>query len=77
MPTIDADLQRKAQRRELAKSRRKGDFITCDGGPVLAGQFVSDVCHSVAPQRSAAEIEAERKAKADREWADRCWRLYS
>jgi hypothetical protein len=35
MPTIDSDLQRKALKRELAKSRQVGDFITCDGGPVL------------------------------------------
>ena len=67
MPTIDSEAQRRAIRRELAKSRQRGDFITCDGGPVLAG-------HSI---RSAAELEADRKAKADCEWRNKCWRLYT
>ena len=29
------------------------------------------------PERSPAELEAERKRKADREWWDRCWKFYT
>ena len=79
MPTIDSDLQRKALKRELAKSRQVGDFITCDGGPVsLAGRVDAHGGISITPpERSPAELEAERKRKADREWWDRCWKFYT
>jgi hypothetical protein len=65
MPTISAD-QRKAARRELAKSRRRGDTITCDGGPAVMIVDGKRVVMMPAPS------EAERKAEADRVWRKSC-----
>ena len=61
--------QRKAQRLELAKTRMKGDFITCGGGPVMAGKADKSFgSFGHLPQRTAAEIEADRRAREKAEW---------
>jgi hypothetical protein len=64
MPTIDVEAQRKAAKRELAKSRRKGDFLTCDAPPAPSMMAINGRAVTMRPPLT----EAERKAKADRWW---------
>jgi hypothetical protein len=59
MPAIDVEAERRRIAYALAKSRRKGDFITCDAPMSRL-------------QPTAAELEAEEKRKAEEE--DRWWR---
>ncbi len=75
MPTIDVEAHRKARRRQYIKGLKRGDMITCDLGMskvVLGcGKSALPIVKSFAPpQRTAAEIEAERRRKAQREWED-------
>jgi hypothetical protein len=73
MPTIDNEALRKAAMRELALSRRKGDFLTCDASPAPSMMVVNGKPMTMRPPLS----EAERKAQADRAWSDHCWKYYS
>jgi hypothetical protein len=76
MPAIDTEAGRRDARRAYLKGLRKGDMIQC----ALPMKAVAMRCDGrlldMTPSPSAAEIEAERKAKADREWQDHCWRFY-
>jgi hypothetical protein len=74
MPTVDVEAQRKAARRAYLKGLKRGDMIQC----ALPMRAVAMRCDGrlldMTPEPSAAQIEAERKAKAD---ADRAWFLKS
>jgi hypothetical protein len=64
MATIDVEAERRAQMRALAKSRRRGDFLTCDAPPAVSVMVVDGKLTAMRPPLS----EAERKADADRWW---------
>jgi hypothetical protein len=66
MPTLDTDAARREARRELCKNRRRGDFLTCDGGSVV--MMIGGKRMVMTPPPS----EAERKAEADRVWKLSC-----
>jgi hypothetical protein len=77
MPSIDTASVIKAQQRERMRNLRVGDFITLDAPPAPSVMVVNGKPMIMTPPRSEAEVEAERKAQADREWRDKVWRLYS
>jgi hypothetical protein len=60
MPTTDVEAERRRANRALAKSRKVGDFITCDG-PVAR-------LSPTAAEREAEAAAAEAKAAEDRRW---------
>jgi len=60
MPSINTDAARRQAARELAKSRRCGDYICASGGP--ATMVVNGKLMRPAPS------EAERKAKEHALW---------
>jgi hypothetical protein len=63
---IDAEARREATR-ELAKSRRRGDYIMAGGGPAT-------IIVDGKPMRPPLS-EAERKAKERADFIDLSWRL--
>jgi hypothetical protein len=64
VPTLSTEAARKEARREMAKSRRRGDYLTCDGGS--ATMTVDGKLMRSSPS------EAEKKAEADRWWLLSC-----
>ena len=57
----------------MALSRRVGDFITLDAAPSDSMMVIDGKLVTMRPLLT----EAERKAKADREWRDKCWKYYT
>jgi hypothetical protein len=79
MTTINTEQQQQQQqrrdaRRAYLRSLKRGDMIQC-ALPMqsmlmkFGGRMVD-----VTPAREPAELEAERKAKADAEWREYWWR---
>lgn len=66
MPTIDNGVRRKAAMRELALSRRVGDFITCDAAPLNSMMIVDGQPVTMRPPLTEAERLAEKKREDDR-----------
>ncbi len=54
-------------------------MIQCDLSMKAVGMSCGGKVCDMTPAPSAAQLEAERKrkAQADREWRDKCWRMYS
>jgi hypothetical protein len=73
MPTIDSEAARREARRAYLKGLRKGDMIQC----ALPMRAVAMRCDGRLRDFSPEPSEAERKAAADKEWADRVWRFYA
>jgi hypothetical protein len=66
VPTINDEALRKAAMRELALSRRKGDFLTCDAPPALSVMVVDGKLMMMRPPSTEAERLAEKKREDDR-----------
>jgi hypothetical protein len=80
MPITDSDLQRKAFKREYLRKLKRGDMVTLDLDMRAVAMKSGGRLMDVTPPRSAAAVEADerrRKERADREWADHCWKFYS
>lgn len=77
MPTIDNETARRDARRAYLKSLKRGDFITCGLSMRSVALTAGGRKLDMTPERSAAELEAERKAKADKAWRDYCWSRYA
>jgi hypothetical protein len=68
MPHVDLAAERRRINRALAKSRKVGDFITCDAAPALSVMIVNGRPVTMRPPLT----EAERKAEDDRWWRISC-----
>jgi hypothetical protein len=68
MPIVDVEAERRARMRALAKSRKLGDFITCDAPPAVSMMVVDGKLTAMRPPPSADELRAE----ADRWWKRSC-----
>jgi hypothetical protein len=66
MPAIDVEARRRAAMRELALSRRVGDFITCDAPPSDSMMVVGGKPVTMRPPLTEAERLAEKKREDDR-----------
>ena len=78
MPTIDSTCSAKPSSASWRRAGRWAISLRATAAPSLAGRVDAHGGISITPpERSPAELEAERKRKADREWWDRCWKLYT
>jgi hypothetical protein len=66
VPAIDNEARRKAAMRELALSRRVGDFITCDAAPSPSMMIVDGMVLTMRPPTAEADRLAEKKREDDR-----------
>jgi hypothetical protein len=68
MPTLDHEAALRAQRREYLKSLRKGDMITCALPMRAVAMRVDGRLCDFSPEPSKAELEAEKRRKADADY---------
>jgi hypothetical protein len=65
MPQMDVEAQRRAARRAYLKGLKRGDFVKCALPMQTMAMQVGGQMVDVTPERTAAEREAEEKARWD------------
>lgn len=68
MPVIDNAARRRELNRQLALSRRRGDFITAGAPAAVSTLVVNGRPVTMRPQLPKADIEAAAKAEEKARW---------